>query len=452
MGDPTNAHNGNILWFGTSPEIIKRLRAGDVADELSRFGKVDEVVMKERCFHVYFASSSDAREVLLSRDRGDIRICNHKMSCAEFKEFHGAEFQDVGEERRENDAGMALGVDARELLEKVKEHRVWSKGLNFVEIDRMLRTLSYSTQVKALNTYMSSDFSSIRKPMGWFQSIVRTLGMGLDHGTRPTDTGFNRGNDKGYSGKKREDCASPRTMARESFRQREPSSSSGSDIGRDRRHRSRRSSPRRGRRQRSTSRSPLPRRSAPPRESYNDYHRRPNPYENTASWESSGRRNWDGSVNTSYGGGKGGSYNKGGGYGKGGDYGKGGGYGKGGDYGKGGYNKGSSSTYWERPGGKILRTYVRGEDPSLSRSRRRRRASGSRKRSNNRGEKDDERRSGSRASGSRRRRRSPSRSRSGAKSKLPQPGSSHDHAPRIFDRNEDLSLYQEESWKKEEYV
>lgn len=125
--------------------------------------------------------------------------------------------------------------EARELMEKVKESKQMSRDLDFYKVELRLSELAPRLQCKAVKTYLESDFGAVRRPMGWFTSIVNTLAMGLDHGSKPKDGGYKRdknyggGSSGGYCPSPRSDSDSPRTLARRNkskrsaSRQRSPS-------------------------------------------------------------------------------------------------------------------------------------------------------------------------------------------------------------------------------------
>lgn len=214
------------LWFGgVGGPIIQKLRAGDIAKDLRKFGDVGSVEIKQRCVIVTMEKGRDADEVMReSKQRsGRIRICGESFVVDEYRDttkFGGRDYGDKKGRRadsRERSDGK-ITSEADYLIKKIQKDRDMCRDLDWRKIEMRLQDLNARLQVKALETYMDSDFKAIRKPMGWFTSIINTLAMGLDHGSRPHDGGFkkSRGSygDSYRNMTPRSDTASPRTLAR----------------------------------------------------------------------------------------------------------------------------------------------------------------------------------------------------------------------------------------------
>lgn len=254
--------------------MIQKLRAGDIAKDLRKFGEVGSVEIKQRCVIVTMEKDRDAYEVMReSKQRsGRIKICGESFVVDEFRE--NAQFGSVrsggGRDRGRDDRGRDrsrrrdsrdrssgnICSDAEHLIKKIQKDREMSRDLDWRKIEMRLTDLNSRLQVKALETYMDSDFKAIRKPMGWITSIISTLAMGLDHGSRPHDGGFkkSRGSSDSYRyATPRSDEASPRTQARR--RGRDSRSPRGRNSRSARRRKSSRSPVRRRTRTRSRSHS-----------------------------------------------------------------------------------------------------------------------------------------------------------------------------------------------------
>jgi len=257
--------------------MIQKLRAGDIARDLRKFGEVGSVEIKQRCVIVSMETERDAYEVMReSKQRsGRIKICGESFVVDEFREnaqFGSGRSRDEGRDRdrdrgrdrsrrrdsRDRSSGNICS-EAEHLIKKIQKDREMSRDLDWRKIEMRLTDLNSRLQVKALETYMDSDFRAIRKPMGWITSIISTLAMGLDHGSRPHDGGFkkSRGSYDSYRyATPRSDEPSPRTQARR--RGRDSRSPRGRNSRAARRRTSSRSPVRRRTRSRSRSHSRPP--------------------------------------------------------------------------------------------------------------------------------------------------------------------------------------------------
>eukprot|EP00397_Hematodinium_sp_SG-2012_P005322 GEMP01005340.1.p1 GENE.GEMP01005340.1~~GEMP01005340.1.p1 ORF type:complete len:376 (+),score=42.71 GEMP01005340.1:235-1362(+) len=204
------------VWFGgMSTGDIAQLHPRDVAEELERFGPIERVEMKERCFIVSMESRRDA-EKLIQHPR--LLVCGYACIADSYKSKKAGPFAVPGSLMMTKGNG-SLGIDAEDRLEQLKANKPYSEQLNMSSIAEKLKDLSHTLQARAITTYLQSDLREVRNPMGWFSSIIRTLSLGLEHGTNAHQHGFNgragnsRGRDRPHVSI-REDLESPRTLAR----------------------------------------------------------------------------------------------------------------------------------------------------------------------------------------------------------------------------------------------
>lgn len=201
------------VWFGgLPPESIAELHPRQVAEDLDSFGPIDKVEMKDRYFVVTMEKPRDADRLAEKRR---IRVCGLSAVVDLYKSKKAMPY--LANQASNTRGNGTIGVATEEIMEKLKP-RASSDGLNMEAIEDKLRDLSHSLQVRAIETYMESNPKEVRNPMGWFSSIIRTLSMGLDHGGKASNAGFNREKvDRTVD--VRADGDSPRTLARKGFKE-----------------------------------------------------------------------------------------------------------------------------------------------------------------------------------------------------------------------------------------